>query len=73
MDRDYGIKDQMDIIFCRNVIIYFNKTTQIELFKKIYDYMHPGGFLFIGNSETLFGVNDRFIQYAPTIYRKPPG
>jgi len=71
MNNEFNIDTQMDIIFCRNVIIYFDKETQIRLFRKIYNYLVPGGYLFIGSSETLYGVNSDFIPAGPTVYRKP--
>ncbi|HEY3348073.1 MAG TPA: protein-glutamate O-methyltransferase [Nitrospirota bacterium] len=70
MDSDFGIRN-IDIIFCRNVIIYFDRETQIELFRKYYNAMSPGGYLFIGHSETLDGISEKFIRVAPTIYRRP--
>ena len=71
MDGQFKVGSDMDIIFCRNVIIYFDKDTQIELFKKFYKHMVPGGYLFIGSSETLYGINNDFIPAGPTVYRKP--
>ena len=71
MDRDFGIRVPMDIIFCRNVIIYFDRQTQIALFEKFYDQLVTGGYLFIGHSESLHGISDRFDPVATTIYRKP--
>ncbi|MDY6969539.1 MAG: protein-glutamate O-methyltransferase [Spirochaetota bacterium] len=70
MDKDFGIRTMMDIIFCRNVVIYFDRETQRELFRKFYSQLTPGGYLFIGNSETLHGINDQFESVAPTVYRK---
>jgi len=71
MDAQFNVGTQMDIIFCRNVIIYFDKETQVGLFKKFYKNLAPGGYLFIGSSETLYGVNNDFIPAGPTVYRKP--
>lgn len=69
--RDFGIRIRMDIIFCRNVIIYFDRETQKRLFDKFYSQLVPGGYLFIGHSETLNGINDRFESLAVATYRKP--
>jgi chemotaxis protein methyltransferase CheR len=57
-------------VFCRNVVIYFDKDTQRALFDRIADIMAPGGTLFIGHSETLFRVSERFEGLGRTIYRK---
>lgn len=59
-----------DIIFCRNVVIYFNKETQRVLFDRYADMLPIGGHLFIGHSENLNGITDRFENLGNTIYRK---
>lgn len=69
-----GIPDSLgsiDIIFCRNVIIYFNRKTQIDIFKMFYDVLKPGGYLFVGHSESLHRLNNDFVMIEPTVYRKP--
>jgi len=71
--RDFGIRTKMDVIFCRNVIIYFDRETQKKLFDKFYAQLVPGGFLFIGHSEILHGVKDRFEPMAGSTYRKLGG
>lgn len=70
-NRDFKFASPVDIIFCRNVIIYFDNKTKISLFKKFYDVLNPGGYMFIGNSESLRGTNDKFVYVTPSIYRKP--
>ena len=69
--RDLGIRTRMDMIFCRNVIIYFDREIQKKLFRKFYTQLVTGGYLFIGHSETLNGVNDQFEAVAVASYRKP--
>lgn len=59
-----------DVIFCRNVIIYFNKKTKAWLVDKYADSLKPGGYLFVGHSESLYKVSDRFELIGNTIYRK---
>lgn len=71
MDQEYDIDDSFDIIFCRNVIIYFDWDTKAKLIQRFHDHLIPGGYLFIGHSETLNGLNDQFRSVAPTLYRKP--
>jgi chemotaxis protein methyltransferase CheR len=68
--RHFGLRIEMDIIFCRNVIIYFDRKTQIQLFEKFYNQLKPGGYLFIGHSETLHGINDQFVPVGVAVYRK---
>lgn len=70
MDEDYGIRDNFHIIFCRNVIIYFDRQRQIELMNKLHSHLLPGGYLFLGHSETLAGMDVPFVSVAPTVYRK---
>ena len=70
MDDDFGIAEKMDIIFCRNVVIYFDKSTQQTLMRKFHKQLKPGGYLFIGHSETLSGLDVDFKAVASTVYRK---
>jgi chemotaxis protein methyltransferase CheR len=68
--EQFCFSNPMDIIFCRNVIIYFDKPTQERLFKQFCDCLRPGGFLFIGHSESLAGMQLPLEQAAPTVYRR---
>lgn len=69
-DPDFDIHTEFDLIFCRNVIIYFDKEFQKELFNKFHRYMKEDALVFIGHSETLFGVSDKFKYVASNIYKK---
>lgn len=66
----WPMKGPFDIIFCRNVVIYFDKPTQKILFDRYADILRPGGHLFVGHSETLFKVSTRFALVGRTIYRR---
>lgn len=66
----WPVKGPFELIFCRNVVIYFNKDTQRQLFARFADVLAPGGHLIIGHSETLFNICDRFDLIGRTIYRK---
>jgi chemotaxis protein methyltransferase CheR len=70
MDDRYPIKSLLDVIFCRNVMIYFDRETQAKVLARLCQYLKPGGYLFIGHSETIQGISDAFHYVAPTIYRK---
>ncbi|MFO0708021.1 MAG: protein-glutamate O-methyltransferase [Nitrospira sp.] len=70
MDDTFPIKSPLDLIFCRNVMIYFDRPTQEKLVNKFHRYLRPGGYLFIGHSESLQWVNHPFKSIAPTIYQK---
>lgn len=66
----WPMKGLFDIIFCRNVVIYFDKSTQGVLFDRYADILQPNGHLFIGHSETLYKVSDRFTSLGHTVYKK---
>ena len=66
----FPFNNHFQIIFCRNVMIYFDKEVQSRLVNKYYDCLEPGGFLFIGHSESLMGTTHRFKYVQPTIYQK---
>lgn len=59
-----------DIIFCRNVMIYFDSPTKELIVNKLYNHLKPGGYLFTGHSESLNGLHTPFIYVQPAIYRK---
>jgi chemotaxis protein methyltransferase CheR len=60
----------IDVIFCRNVVIYFDKETQRQLFARIARLQRPGQILFLGHSESLFKVSDDYTLIGKTIYRR---
>jgi chemotaxis protein methyltransferase CheR len=61
---------RFDAVFCRNVVIYFDKPTQRTLFARFHKLLRPGGYLIIGHSESLLGVSTDFESLGHTIYRK---
>ncbi len=66
----FPFKDIKDIIFCRNVVIYFDRPTQHRLFNEFCLRLAPGGFLFIGHSESISGMGLPVRQVAPTVYQR---
>jgi chemotaxis protein methyltransferase CheR len=70
MDDDFGIHESFDIIFCRNVVIYFDRPTQERLLKRFYAHLTKEGFIFMGHSETLNGLDVPLVMVHPTVYRK---
>ena len=70
MDDDFGFREPFDVIFCRNVIIYFDRLTQERLLSKLVDNLDAGRYIFLGHSETLLGLNLPLVQMAPSVYRK---
>ncbi|MEZ5444264.1 MAG: protein-glutamate O-methyltransferase CheR [Gammaproteobacteria bacterium] len=68
--QPWPVRGPLDVIFCRNVVIYFDKPTQRELFDRFADVLRDGSPLYIGHSETLFRVSERFESLGRTVYRK---
>ncbi len=68
--NDWPIEGKVDVIFCRNVVIYFDKPTQSRLFDRYANLLAGHGHLFIGHSESLYKVCDRFELLGKTIYKK---
>ncbi|QAT42026.1 CheR family methyltransferase [Aminipila luticellarii] len=64
-------KTKFDVIFCRNVMIYFDKPTKSALIRRFYDALNPGGYLLIGHSETVDREESDFQYIMPATYRKP--
>jgi chemotaxis protein methyltransferase CheR len=67
---DFPWREAVDVIFCRNVMIYFNRETQQELVRKFHQALTPGGYLFIGHSESISGLRHDFTQIDATAYLK---
>lgn len=70
MCDEYDLRESFHAIFCRNVIIYFDRKTQELIIGRICRSLLKGGYLFIGHSESLFNMDLPLLQVAPSIYRK---
>jgi chemotaxis protein methyltransferase CheR len=70
MNKRFPFKKQMQIIFCRNVMIYFDQVTREALVERFYEVLEPGGYLFIGHAETLGRQQQVFEYILPAVYRK---
>ncbi len=68
--ENWSMDEQLDIIFCRNVIIYFDKETKARLVDRYADNLRQKGYLFIGHSESLYQATTRFRLIGNTIYQK---
>lgn len=70
MTEVFPFRKKFHVIFCRNVMIYFNNETKNKLVKKFYEITEPGGYLFIGHSESLNREENQFKYIKPAVYRK---
>jgi chemotaxis protein methyltransferase CheR len=69
MDEVYEIDEPMDVIFCRNVLIYFDRKTQERILTKLAACLNNDGYMFLGHSETVTGLKVPLKQIAPTVYK----
>lgn len=70
MDDVYNLSESFDVIFCRNVLIYFNRETQENVINKLCRNIKTGGYLFIGHSESIMGMDLPLEQIKPTIFKR---
>lgn len=70
MEKVFPFKKKFHVIFCRNVMIYFDQDTKTELVEKFYESMEEGGYLIIGHSESLIRETTKFKYIMPSVYRK---
>jgi chemotaxis protein methyltransferase CheR len=70
MAQRYPFKNPFDLIFCRNVMIYFDQVSRAHLIRTFYEHLKPGGYFFIGHSETIPRADCPFEYIQPAIYRK---
>jgi len=71
--EEFGFSDLADAIFCRNVVIYFDRPTQEQLFRRLCQQLVEGGHLFVGHSESLHQMDVPLVPVAPALYRKQHG
>jgi chemotaxis protein methyltransferase CheR len=70
MDEVYDVPNNFDIVFCRNVLIYFDRPTQERVINKLCRHLKSGGFFFLGHSESAAGINVPLKQLKPTVFRR---
>ncbi|RPJ05190.1 MAG: hypothetical protein EHM36_08675, partial [Deltaproteobacteria bacterium] len=70
LKESFSFPGSFDCIFCRNVMIYFDKKTQAALVNRFYECLNEGGVLMIGHSESLTGINHPFKYVQPAIFRR---
>jgi len=69
MTRNYDVPGPFEILFCRNVLIYFNRDNQALIYGKLRGQLVPDGYLFLGHSESMAGMNSRKQSVAPAVFR----
>ena len=67
---DWPFRDPFDVVFCRNVMIYFDAPTQRKVLEKIHRVMKPGGLLFVGHAENFSDSKDLFLLKGKTVYER---
>lgn len=70
MDDTFKVPERFDVIFCRNVLIYFDRDIQEAVIRKLLNHLKPGGYLFIGHSESLIDMHLPLTSVRPTVFRK---
>jgi chemotaxis protein methyltransferase CheR len=73
MEQELPFRRKFHVIFCRNVMIYFDQPTKNALVNRFYEMTEPGGYLFIGHSEALERDKTMYRYVMPAVYRKPEG
>ena len=71
VDGDLPFTERFHVIFCRNVMIYFDRPTQERLVDRLTEQLHPGGYLMVGHSESLTGIRHTLQPVIPAVYRRP--
>ncbi|MDD3567867.1 MAG: methyltransferase domain-containing protein [Bacteroidales bacterium] len=70
MDTYYDVPETFDAVFCRNVLIYFDRETQEKVINKLCDKLRPGGYFFLGHSESIMNMDVPLKQVKPTIFKR---
>ncbi|MFN4211156.1 MAG: CheR family methyltransferase, partial [Devosia sp.] len=71
MDASYPFDRDVDVIFLRNVLIYFDKADQEKVIIRLVEHLRPGGYLILGHSESMIGTAVTMRQVAPAVFQKP--
>ena len=68
-----SVKGPLDVVFCRNVLIYFDRDNKAKVVERLLDRLTPQGYLFLGHAESLGGFTTRARSVLPTVYTLGPG
>jgi len=69
--KTYPVPANLDVVFCRNVMIYFDAASRTQLVSRLFEQLAPGGYLVIGHAESLLGLQHRFRQIRPSVFIRP--
>jgi chemotaxis protein methyltransferase CheR len=69
--KSYPVPANLDVVFCRNVMIYFDTASRTQLVSRLFEQLAPGGSLVIGHAESLLGLRHRFRQVRPSVFTRP--
>jgi len=70
IEDQYSVNEQFDIVFCRNVLIYFDRETQEKVINRLCNFLKTDGIFFLGHSESITNINVPLKQIKPTVYCK---
>lgn len=70
LNESFNINGLFDVIFCRNVLIYFDRDNQNKTINNLFKHLKPGGYLFLGHSENIFTRKKELIKTAPSVYKR---
>jgi chemotaxis protein methyltransferase CheR len=70
MDDSYNVHETFDVVFCRNVLIYFDREAQTNVINRLCNHLKPGGYFFLGHSESITGMKVPLMQLKPTVFMK---
>ncbi len=71
IDDAYPVERDFDVIFCRNILIYFDKPTQAKVLSNLCNHLRPGGYLVLGHSESIVGIDLPVVPVAHTVFQRP--
>jgi chemotaxis protein methyltransferase CheR len=69
--NSYPVPADLDIVFCRNVMIYFDAPSRAHLVNRLFEQLAPGGYFVIGHTESLLALRHRFRQIRPSVFMRP--